>query len=232
LIQHTWQHANVVVFFRTWDNEPVATLTAFNYSNKIVTTANMDDANQMYESAVLSRWGDNTFSRDRLAFNSIEQIPIAWSLKFGNCIQKNIYERKHSITFDLVLDIRPDVIYTLSPNIKCQPLPAPYEVQAQGAYKNMLLKSYGQHTFIGDLFFISDSFTHDIICSFALAVVAESTPIAHQSLAMHMQRNNILISNNPFIEDCVIVRQKHIDQIGINNFSNTSVISKIKKIGD
>jgi hypothetical protein len=49
---------------------------------------------------------------------------------------------------------------------------------------------------------------------------------------MHLQRNNILNPRDTFIEDCVIVRQKHVDQIGINNFSDMSVISKIKKIGD
>jgi hypothetical protein len=231
-LQRTWQHASITVFFRTWDTEDIKQFEDFDYAKKIVATSNLNRANQQYERRVISRWGDNEFSRARLKFNNIEQIPIAWSLKYDNCIQKNIYERENNITFDLVLELRPDTIYLLSKNIKRVPLPFPYEAHTQGDYKNTFFESFNSHTFIGDLFFISDSFTHDVICSFALSVAEEHTPIAHQSLAMHLQRNNILNPRDAFIEDCVIVRQKHVDQIGINNFSDMSVISKIKKIGD
>ena len=233
-IERKFSNANIVLFFRTWDTENVDHFKCFSKKTKIITVSNLNDVKTEYAQIFKNHWGSTIHPDAFLLHNDIEQIPLAWILKYENCQEKNKFELANNIVFDLVFELRPDVIYKMGTQPKSEViLPNPFEVFAQGDFRNNFFKSFNSHSFIGDLYFISDSFTHDVICSFIFSVTRQQSVTAHQSLAMHLLRNNILQKpNNLFFTDCAIVRQHHINQIGINKFIGSDIIKLIKDIGD
>lgn len=232
------EDVNIVIFFATWDNQDINERKIKSIvGNEFECYVRLEDyefAHLIYQMA-LYRAGQTP--------SSLEQITEAWYLKYSVGLLKREYEETHDIIFDLVFDTRPDLFYMQS-DLKCENIIwqkqlkhlfslQQYELLIRGGFRNNFFEDFNRHTFIDDLYFLSNSHTHDVLTAAVFKMIRDGRVIGHQTLAMHLISNSVQLTSNDLFSclfrNATILRPKIADKYkyDISRYSEADIFIEL-----